>query len=438
MTIDEKAKKNVDELFSFIDKSPTAFHAVETVKKDLDSAGFTELCESQPWKLESEKGYYISRNDSSMIAFRTGKNKPDETGFKIVGAHTDSPLLKIKQGSANISGGAFRLTTEVYGGPILHSWIDRDLSIAGKVMVKKDGKYKAVLMDMKKPVAFIPGLAIHLNRKVNNGFEYNRQDHLQAVLSLKKEKASEKDADEQFRQIIAEEIGMKLSDIGSYDLFLYDIQPGTFTGINEEFFSIRCIDNLSMCHVLTHTLTNTQPADATQVVVFYDNEEIGSKTPMGADSSFLRDILDRITAVTCDKPDSYHTAIARSFMVSADGAHALHPNFTNKHDPAFAPELNKGPVIKLSAMFKYATTAETSAYFEKLCNETNVPFQRLANRSDTRSGSTIGPIASSQLGIKAIDVGNSMWAMHSVRETAGVMDHTYMMDVISNFFKNEN
>ncbi|MFO7736745.1 MAG: M18 family aminopeptidase [bacterium] len=436
MDANEKAKKNVEKLFSFIDKSPTAFHAVATVKEELDSAGFTELCESRPWKIEPEKGYYISRNGSSMIAFRTGKSKPDETGFRIAGAHTDSPLLKIKQGSANFSGGVLRLTTEVYGGPVLHSWIDRDLSIAGKVMVKKNGKYEAVLMNMKKPVAFIPGLAIHLNREVNKGFEYNRQDHLQAVLSIKKDKESEKDADEQFRKIIAREIGVKSSEIGSYDLFLYDVQPGTFTGIDEELFSVRCIDNLSMCHVLTHALIKNPPADAMQIAVFYDNEEIGSKTPMGADSSFLRDILDRITAVTCDKPDSYHTAIARSFMVSADGAHALHPNFTGKHDPAFAPKLNKGPVIKLSAMFKYATTAETSAYFEKLCTEADVPFQRLANRSDTRSGSTIGPIASSQLGIKAIDVGNSMWAMHSVRETAGVMDHTLMMKVISNFFKN--
>lgn len=416
------------ELIDFIDKSPTAFHAAQNIAETLAKKGFTELDEAKPWKLEKGKGYFVRRNSSSLIAFRLGTDTPVNTGFKIAGAHTDSPLLKLKENAENISAGCVRVTTEIYGGLLVYTWLDRNLGIAGRVMVKTKKGEVEKLVNINKPVAIVPSLAIHMNREANKGFEFNPQNHLQVVLT------ADSEAKNVLKTLVAKEIGEKPENIGQTDLFVYDLQGGTFGGIDDEFISTGRLDNLQMCHSILTAFLAAKPGKATTVAAFYDNEEIGSRTPMGADSSFTRTILERIVALTSDGRDDRFVAFSKSFLISADGAHTQHPNFPEKHDPAYAPKMNKGPVIKFSSSFRYATTAETSSVFEQLCENAGVPCQKIANRSDVPSGSTIGPMSSAALGIKAVDVGNAMWAMHSIRETAGTADHYYMTKAIEYFF----
>ncbi|MBO4698144.1 M18 family aminopeptidase [bacterium] len=417
------------ELIDFIDKSPTAFHAAQNIADVLKENGFAELDESEPWKLENGKGYFVRRNLSSVIAFRLGTDAPVKTGFRIAGAHTDSPLLKIKENAENVSAGCVRVTTEIYGGPLVYTWLDRNLGIAGRVMVRTGNGEVEKIVNINKPVAIIPSLAIHMNREANKGFEFNPQNHLQVVLT------ADGEAKNVLKTLVAEELGEKPENIGQTDLFVYDLQGGTFCGNDCEFISSGRLDNLQMCHSILTAFVGAKPGKATTVAAFYDNEEIGSRTPMGADSSFTRTILERIVALTSHGADDRFVAFSKSFLISADGAHTQHPNFPEKHDPAYAPKMNKGPVIKFSSSFRYATTAETSSCFEQLCAEAGVPCQKIANRSDVPSGSTIGPMSSAALGIKAVDVGNAMWAMHSIRETAGTSDHYYMTKAISHFFE---
>ena len=421
-------KKLGIELIDFLDNSPTAFHAAENIEKKLKKAGFTELDESAAWKLSSGDKYFVKRNDSSVIAFVIGKEKPVNTGFRIAGAHTDSPLLKIKENGENKSASCIRVTTEIYGGPLVYTWLDRDLGIAGKVMVKGKDGLKSRLVNIDRPVAIIPSIAIHMNREVNKGFEFNPQNHLQIVLTAD---GSSKNV---LKSLIANELKEKEENIAGMDIFVYDLQKGVFTGSDSEFITCGRLDNLQMCHAILESFLAVEKPVVTTVAAFYDNEEIGSKTLMGADSSFTRTVLERITALTSSGKDDIFRALSKSFLVSADGAHAHHPNFPEKHDPAYAPLMNNGPVIKFSSSFKYATTAQSSAEFEEICSKAKVPCQKIANRSDVPSGSTIGPMSSASLGIKAVDVGNAMWAMHSVRETAGTVDHFYMTKALTHFY----
>ncbi len=423
------AKTLAKDLISFIDNSPTAFHASAVLKERLKKAGFKELKEDESWSLTEGEGYFIERNNSAIAAFRMGKKAPWESGFRIAGAHTDSPALKVKPLSESVQKGMAKVGVEVYGGPIVGTWLDRDLSIAGRVMVKNGDEMKSVLVDFKKPVATVPNLAIHMNREVNKGFEYNKQTHLPAILGAAKE-----DEKEILKGMMAKQLDVDPSDIGEYDLYLYDVQPGTLLGRDEEYVCIGRIDNLAMCHSVVQALIDSKPSDATQIGMFFDNEEIGSRTLQGADSTFTRGLLERIVAVEGGKGDDIFRAIAKSFLVSADGAHAFHPNFPDKHDAGYAPVLNGGPVIKISANYRYATTAESASVFEEMCKKHDIPCQKMINRSDMPSGSTIGPMSSAHLSMKAVDVGNPMLAMHSVRETAGVMDHYYMTKVITSFF----
>ncbi|HSW60635.1 MAG TPA: M18 family aminopeptidase, partial [bacterium] len=307
-------------------------------------------------------------------------------------------------------------------------WLDRDLGIAGRVMVKSKGGFKSRLVNINRPVAVIPSLAIHMNREANKGFEFNPQNHLQIVLT------SDGSAKNVLKNLIASELKEKEENIGGMDLFVYDLQKGVFTGNDSEFITCGRLDNLQMCHAILESFLAVKEPVVTTVAAFYDNEEIGSRTLMGADSSFTRTVLERIVTVTSPGRDDIFRALSKSFLVSADGAHAHHPNFPEKHDPAYAPLMNKGPVIKFSSSFKYATTAQSSAEFEQICSEAKVPCQKIANRSDVPSGSTIGPMSSAALGINAVDVGNAMWAMHSIRETAGTVDHFYMKKALSHFY----
>ncbi len=422
-------KNLAKDLIRFIDASPTAFHATENIESTLKKNGFLQLAEDVSWKIKKGGKYFVKRNDSSIIAFVIGSKSPTQSGFHIAGAHTDSPLLKIKTETENCAAGIIRVATETYGGPLINTWFDRNLGIAGKVMVKTSKGYSVKLLKIDKPIAVIPSLAIHLNREANKGFEFNPQNHLQAVIST-----DPKDK-EVLKAIIAKELKIKKENIGEMDIFFYDLEKGKLCGSEEELISSGRVDNLQMCHSILEALLSIGKNEKTAVAAFYDNEEIGSKTLMGADSNFMRSILERITLLLATGKDDFYRAISKSFLISADGAHAQHPNFPEKHDPGYVPKLNKGPVIKLSATFRYATTAESSAYFVQLCEKNNVPFQKMANRSDVPSGSTIGPLSSATLGIKAVDVGNAMWAMHSVRETAGTLDHWYMTQTLISFFR---
>jgi aspartyl aminopeptidase len=420
-----------DDLLSFINKSATAFHAAAALIQSLEKEGFQALQEDEHWSLKPGHKYYVTRNSSAVVAFITGTEDPAETGFKIIGAHTDSPLFKVKNESETISGNYLKLGVEVYGGPIINTWLDRELSLAGRVMISEKGRTLQRLIKTKRPVAVIPNLAIHMNREVNKGVELNKQSHLPAIFS-----ASGQDPEKgALRRFVAKEVGTHPENIGEMDLFLFDSTPGMYAGMETELITAGRLDNLAMCHAALKALLPAGNKPWTSVAVFYDNEEVGSQTLQGAGSFFLKETLQRILLSEKETlSDSWYRAAARSFMISADMAHALHPNYAEKHDPDYAPRINKGPVIKLNANFRYATTAETAFRFEQLCKEEKIPCQKMTNRSDIPSGSTIGPVSSSSLGIKTVDVGNPMWAMHSIRETAGVIDHDLMTRAFTAFY----
>lgn len=417
----------INELLDFIHISPTAYHASSVLIRMLEESGFNELKEQDSWDLKPGKDYYLQRNGSTAIAFRLGKKPPAESGFLIAGAHTDSPSLKVKfpVNPAKKDGKSHSETSnvEIYGGPILSTWLDRELSVAGVVNVRRNGHWSRELFATSNPAAVIPNLAIHLNKAVNKGFEYNRQDHMKALFPGKSPV-----------DLICEQLGAAPEDVGEGDLFLVDPFKGTILS-GKAFVSPR-IDNLAMCHAVIKGFIDSPASDETLVAVFFDNEEVGSMTYQGAKSSFLNELLERITIVTGGGNDDYFRAKANSFLISADGAHAVHPNFPGKHDSNFAPELNKGPVLKMNAGYSYATNSESALVFEDICGRAGVEFQRFIGRSDIPSGGTIGAVSSSLLGIRTVDIGNPMLAMHSIRETAGVADHSAMIRILSEYYRN--
>jgi aspartyl aminopeptidase len=415
------------ELQQFIFESPGPFHAVSSIVNHLKLKGFKYLDEKSPWILEPGKSYYVIRNMSSVVAFRTGLGKFSECGFLIAGAHTDSPSLKLKTDGGSWKNGAARVSTETYGAPIVSTWLDRELSIAGVVNIRRKGKWQRVLLNYKKPVAIVPNLAIHMNREINKGFEYNKQNHLQAFVGIDK---TDKDP---LCSLVSDFLEIEQDNLGEMDLFLYD--PGKASFLGEEYFVSSRIDNLAMCHSVMTALINSEPSSFTQIGVFYDNEEVGSLTYQGANGSFLNELLERIV-FSAGEPskEDFFRAKASSFLISADGAHGVHPNFADKHDPDYSPQLNMGPVIKINASYKYASTSETSLIFQNLCKKLSVPFQKFIGRSDIPGGSTIGAISSANLGIRTVDVGNPMWGMHSIRETYGMKDHVLMNKVLTYYF----
>lgn len=420
-----------EDLVRFIDASPVSYNAVRNIITELESVGYTALSEGDKWELKPSNKYYIKRNDSGLIAFQLGENLPWESGYNIVGAHTDSPLLKVKNESLKFKSGCLSINVEAYGGGINSTWLDRDLSIAGKVSVLIDGVVVNKIVDFKRAVGIIPNLAIHLNREANKGFEYNKQNHLSVLLDSG---SIEPNSELHFKNLIADEFGFDKDAILEMDLYFYDTQKGSIQGLNSDLISIGRLDNLAMCHSILQSLKFCKKSNSTKIGVFFDNEEIGSQTMQGADSNFLPSLLDRIVYSLGGSYEECQRARYFSFLISADGAHAEHPNFADKHDSSYSPKLNRGPVIKLSANYRYATTSESAAKFISLCKKVDVPFQKLANRSDVPSGSTIGPMSSSSLGIKTVDVGNPMLAMHSIRETQGVKDHLYMTKVIGELY----
>lgn len=424
--------KFAQELVDFLYDSPTAFHAVKNAKELLNEAGFQELKECDKWELEKGGKYYVAKNSSALTAFIVGTGEIEEQGFKIVGAHTDSPGFRVKPNPEMIVEGNYvRLNTESYGGPILNTWMDRPLAIAGRVMLKSEDIFNPVtrLVNINKPILIIPNIAIHMQRDLNKGMELNKQKDMLPLLGLVND---ELEKGNYLIKAIAKELRVEASEIIDFDLFLYEYEKGLIMGLNKEFISASRLDDLQMVHAGIEALKKAKASKATSVMVCFDNEEIGSSTKQGADSQMLSNVLERIVLSLGKGRDEFLRSLAKSFMISADNAHAVHPSAPEKHDPTNRPMINKGTVIKVNADQSYTTDSHSDAIFERLCEKAQVPVQKFVNRSDVRGGSTIGPISSTHLDIASVDIGNPTFAMHSIRELAGVKDH---MDVYKIFLE---
>lgn len=422
-------------LLDFVNRSPSAFHAAANCLAALEQSGCILLRENEPWNLRQGGRYCVMKNGSGLIAFTVGTGDLAGQGFRIIGAHTDSPCFKLKPGSAFVSAdGYVSLNTEAYGGMILHSWFDRPLSLAGRVILNGDGPASLVerLCIIDRPILIIPNLCIHLNRTVNEGAPINRQTDVPPLLGLAGKGLGKADY---LPELLAQELGVDKRDIIDYDLFLYEWEKGLLMGREQEFVSASRLDNLSMVFNALQAFLTSDKGDGLKVFAAFDNEEVGSLTAPGADSAFLPQVLRRISSNLGLQEEQWFMALANSMAISADTAHAVHPNYSAKHDPENRPVLGKGPVIKYSAAQKYATTALSAAFFAKICQEAGVPCQKYANRSDIPGGSTIGPALSSLLSIRTVDVGTPILAMHSIREFGCVADNFHTVRAFQTFYE---
>jgi len=425
-------KANAQDLLNFIDSSPSPWHAVQTAENYLGAAGFIKLDETEVWQLKLSGSYYVVRGGASVIAFSLGKHALTDSGFRIVGAHTDSPGLRLKPNAAYGSDGLVRIAVEVYGGPILATFTDRDLSVAGRVNVRTEKGFEVRLLKFDDALMRLPNLAIHMNREVNDkGLVLNKQTELPLIFG---EGADGLLADQQFLEHIAQALSVKAVDIINFELNVFDTQKGIFWGANQEFIANSQLDNLASCHAALSALIANRTPDSTCICALFDHEEVGSESATGASGSFLSDVLSRIGSQHETSNESKFRALALSFFISADMAHAYHPNHPNAYEPGHHALINKGVVIKTNANQRYSTDANSAARFIALCEHAGVPYQQYAHRTDLGCGSTIGPIIAARLGISSVDIGSPMWAMHSVRESAGVLDHSYMIAALSSMF----
>lgn len=428
-------QQNTQDLLDFIDASPSPWHVISSLEQYLAAFSFQRLQENQAWSLNSGGRYYVVRDDSSIIIFVAGQKDLTENGFKILGAHTDSPGLRLKPNPVINSDKLLRLAVEVYGGPILATFSDRDLSLAGRIAYQtENGEIASRLLRFEQPLLRLPNLAIHMNRTVNeDGLKLNKQTELPLLFATTVEQQL---AADQFSNLIQQASGLAAEQILGWEFNVYDTQKGVFWGENQAFYADSQLDNLASCHAGIKALLTAAALDSgnTLVCAFFDHEEIGSESCKGAAGSFLPDILARIGFSLSVDTQGYQRALANSMMISADMAHAYQPNFPNAYEPEHKIIVNQGPVIKINANHRYASSCLSEARFVQLCQQAEVPFQKYAHRGDLPCGSTIGPIASAKLGIPTVDVGNPMWAMHSVRESAGTLDHAYMITVLTQFF----
>lgn len=424
----------VQDLLAFIDRSPTPYHAVEESIGRLESAGFTRRSESEVWSHGPGARSYVVRAEGSIAAFEVGTLSPAEAGFRMLGAHTDSPNLRLKPQPDLTASGYRQLAVEPYGGVLLHTWLDRDLSLAGRVTFAMARGVRTVLVDFARPMLRIPNLAIHLYREINEeGLKLNAQTHLVPVLALEDAPG--------VRELLATELragdraDVSADRILSFDLMTYDTQRSGVLGSRGEFISAPRLDNLASSHAaLTALLRACEkgPAPFSRAVVLYDHEEVGSRSAQGAAGTFLADCLERIVSgYKGGEPQGLARALASSTLVSVDMAHAVHPNYADKHEPGHRPVLGHGPVIKVNANQAYATDASTAGLFESLCRQVDVTPQHFVTRSDLGCGSTIGPITAARVGVRTVDVGNPMLAMHSCREMAATADVKPMVDVLT-------
>jgi aspartyl aminopeptidase len=429
MPLTANDRQSALDLISFIDSSPSPWHAVAKAEQRLMARGFTRLDESERWSLAAGGRHYVVRGGASLIAFIVGSRPLAEAGFRIVGAHTDSPGLRLKPRPALGGEGLVRLAVEVYGGPILASFADRDLGLAGRVMVRTGSGAQASLLRFAQPLLRLPNLAIHMNREVNEqGLKFDKQTELPLLLGLLGEGEQ---PEARLRALLAAAAECEAGDLLSWELAAYDVQPGSLWGADEEFIASRQLDNLASCHAALNALGTADAPSATCVAALFDHEEVGSESAAGAGGSFVTDVVARIgLAVAADEEDR-RRALAQSFFVSADMAHAWNPNFPAAYEPDHKVRVNGGPVIKSNANQRYATEASTAARFMAACETAGVPFQQYSHRSNLGCGSTIGPIVAARLGIASVDVGSPMWAMHSARESAGAMDPAFMIAALS-------
>jgi aspartyl aminopeptidase len=432
-------EKFVNGLMAFIKKSPTPFHAVQTMADLLESAGFERLYEIDQWALSERQAggrYYVTRNDSSIIAFQSNQSLL-ENGIRMIGAHTDSPCLQVKPNPEIINNYYLQLGVEVYGGALLNPWFDRDLSLAGRVsFLNEDGQIDHQLIDFEKAIAVIPSLAIHLDREANENHTVNKQQHIVPVLMKLPEKSIEQDAD--FKKLLLTIVNADLekntsisnaAKILDYELSFYDVQPPAVVGLHDDFIASARLDNLLSCYTGLMALLDNDGKQNT-LLVCSDHEEVGSGSAAGARGPFLKSVLSRL----CDCEEDVSRVMASSLMISADNAHGVHPNFADKHDENHGPIMNDGPVIKVNASQRYASNSETAAMFRHLCELADVPVQSFVVRSDMACGSTIGPITASELGVRTVDVGVPTLAMHSIRELAGRWDAYYLYRVLKQYF----
>lgn len=408
------------DLLAFLGDSPTPFHAVASARARLEAAGFRALRETDAWDDLAGGGYYVITAETNLIAFVLPADRARRTSFRIIGAHTDSPNLRLKPNAEYTHEGYAQLGVEVYGGVLLNSWLDRDLGIAGRVLVRERDGVTSKLVSIAKPLLRVPQLAIHLDREVNDkGLVLNKQEHMAPILGLAGGRG--------LNELIAEAAGVDPGRLVKTDLMLFDLLAPTLGGANEELIFSARLDNLAMSHAATVAISSVASPSAISVIALFDHEEVGSDSVAGAGSATLPRILERLIG---DRA-AFLRACAASTCISADMAHAVHPNYAGRHEPRHKPVLNGGPVIKTNAQQRYATTASTAVMFEDLCRELNVPVQQYVVRTDLPCGSTIGPITSTLLGIPTVDVGNPMLSMHSSRELAGSRDPEMMTKVLS-------
>lgn len=416
------------ELLTFIDSSKSMFHSVDTMKKYFDKAGYTFLPESAKWEIKKGGNYYTTRNNSSILAFQVGELL-DDYHFQITASHSDSPTYKVKVVPELEGPFEFlRLNVEGYGGMIDSSWFDRPLSIAGRVLIRENGKIVNKLFNIDKDILMIPNVAIHLNREVNNGYAYNKQVDLLPLFSAGELKKGD------FDKMVADELGVKVEDVISKDLFLVNRQRQCIWGYKDEFVSTPKLDDLQCAFTSMKAFLDSKNEHTINVCVVFDNEEVGSNTKQGAMSTFMKDALMRVNSSLGFGVDEYHQAVAKSFLVSCDNAHALHPNHPELYDQTNRTYLNKGIVIKEAANQKYTTDAFSRAIFLEICKRVDVPVQFFANRSDKVGGSTLGNLSNIQVSLHALDIGIAQLAMHSSYETCGIKDTAYMIAALKEFY----
>ena len=426
----------VADLLAFLDRSPTPYHAVAESVRRLEAAGFRTLDEADAWALAPGDRATVVRGDGSLLAFVVGSAAPAEAGFRAVGAHTDSPNLRLKPNADVLAHGTRQLAVEPYGGVLLHTWLDRDLSLAGRVRIRDGQASRTVLLDFGRPLLRVPNLAIHLYREIRTeGLKLNAQNHAVPVMGLEDAPPLGELVSSELRaQGLAE---VSPDDLLAFDLMTYDVQPAAVSGARGEFLHSARLDNLASCHAGLAALVQSVeagPVDATRVVALYDHEEVGSRSAQGAAGPLLEQTLARIVSATKGESQDLPRAVARSLLVSADMAHAVHPNYADRHEAGHRPKLGAGPVIKTNVNQSYASDARTAGLFHECCTAAGVTPQQFVTRSDLGCGSTIGPITAARVGIPTVDVGNPMWAMHSCRETAGTADVAPMIDTLGEFF----
>ena len=425
----------IKRLLDFLDASPVNFLAAHNIAESLEQAGYRQVDPSEPiGEVKAGNKLYVTKNDSSVYAFHIGHRQMADAGFHMICAHCDSPTFRIKPNAEMLcEGGIVKLNTEVYGGPIMSTWFDRPLTIAGRVIVRGEDALapKTLLLHVKRPLLQISNLAIHFNRQVNDGVKLSKQKDMLPILGIL---TDELERGSLLMNIICSELNIRQEDILDFDLYLADATPACTFGAHDEFISSGRLDDLSMCYAGLEAMTATETTDATKVLAIFDNEETGSQTKQGAGSPFLSMMLKRIALVQSGTEEAFCQAVERAFMISADNAHAWHPNYSEKYDPTNHPVLGGGPVIKFNAAQKYASDAVSASVFAEICRESGVPSQRFVNHSDVAGGSTLGNILAQSIPVRGVDMGNAILAMHSCRETGSVADHAYCVKAFTQFF----